>query len=226
MIYLKHSSDRMLSFVRRHIRLCKQVANDANLIAQIQPAFDDLSAKNTALQEKVQNRENVYDDQLLADHILDDTVRNLYGKCKEYDRNNTGMPVLMKIFPDEKFGDIINMPFAREVLETENIVMRLQGLGEQHTLFPQAEELHSKGQAVAQAISNYNDAVREEKMAEAEVEISKEQLVRAYEVNYLDARKTYGKENAEKLFPKIDNSSKVTVEEEPVPADSTESTGN
>jgi len=46
-------------------------------------------------------------------------------------------------------------------------------------------------------------AIRNQKMAEAEEAISQATLRRQYELNYLEARKEFGRTTAERLFPQI-----------------------
>ena len=82
------------------------------------------------------------------------------------------------------------------------IAVRLESLGKEHTLFLLAEELHNSLENSEQAIKGVGNAIREKKLAEAEVEIAKENLILRYEINYLDARKKYGRRMADTLFPR------------------------
>jgi hypothetical protein len=54
-------------------------------------------------------------------------------------------------------------------------------------------------------------------MAEAEVETAKEALVRKYELNYLEARRKYGKPTAEKLFSRINRATRPWNRMKPAP---------
>ena len=203
MISTRFSVVRLLGIVRRHIRLLKQVFNAENLISQIQPDFDALSAKQAEIESKIRARENAYDDMALADHMADDAVRNLFDACQQFDRNNPGNNVTQRVFPDEKFGEIIRLPLASEVIQIEKLVIRLKELGEEHSLAQLVTELESKNTAINTAMNAYQDSVHSVKTTEAEAEIAKEALIRKYELNYLEARKTYGRKDVEKLFPKI-----------------------
>ena len=70
------------------------------------------------------------------------------------------------------------------------------------------------------AIEGVEAAIREVKLAEADLEISKEKLQRQYEINYLDARKQFVKRKAEHLFPKL---SRNTREDEQIDANESSS---
>lgn len=215
----RYSAERCMNSGRRHQRLSKQVVNDETLSNQIQPAMDECGLKLDASEQKAQNREDAYDDLVLADRYLDDEIRSIFDTCKKYDRDHPGALVLIKVFPDEKFGDLIRLSFSDEAGEAEKIALRLESLGSVHELFPFVSRLKTKIDAVKSALDNHKNAIREEKMAEAEVEIAKEALIRQYEVNYLDARRKYGRLTCEKLFPRTNtrNTSSELVEQENEP---------
>ena len=198
----RYSAERCMNSGRRHQRLSKQVVNDERLSNQIQPAMDDCKLKLTITDQKAEIREDAYDDLVLADRFLDDEIRSLYDSCKKYDRDHPGALVLMKIFPAEKFGDIVRLPFAVEAGEAEKIALRIEHLGAEHDLSVYLSTMNTKINAVKKALDRYHTAIRNEKMAEAEVVIAKEVLVSKYEANYLDARRKYGKSTCDKLFPK------------------------
>ncbi|MBN1185264.1 MAG: hypothetical protein JXB49_23465 [Bacteroidales bacterium] len=205
------SASRCLNSVRRHQRLAKKIVNDEELIKQVQPEYDTLQEKVKISDEKETGRENAYDDLLLADRNLDDTLRTVFEKCKQYDRDHMSEKVLISVFPDETFGDIVRLPFAKEILEVEKIAVRIESLGNSHTLSGLAEEIRTKAKLCKEAIKGVDEAIRDKKMAEADVDITKEALIRKYEGNYLDARKKYGRNTADKLFPSI--YSRKTIEE-------------
>ncbi|MBN1182044.1 MAG: hypothetical protein JXB49_07135 [Bacteroidales bacterium] len=200
------SPGRCLNNVRRHQRLIKRVVNDEELIKNIQTEYNTLEQKMNVAEEKEMLRENADDDLLLADRNLDDTLRTVFEKCKQYDRDHIGERVLISVFPDETFGDIVRLPFVKEVLEVESIITRIEGLGTGHALVSLGQDIRTKANACNEAIKAVDSAIRDTKMAEAEVDIAKEALIRKYESNYLDARKKYGRITADKLFPRMYNS--------------------
>ncbi len=203
----RYSTERCMNSSRRHQRLSKQVVKDETLSNQIQPAMNDCKAKMDFLQQKSDAKEEAYDDMVLSDRLLDDEIRSLFEDCKQFDRVNPAAMVLTKIFPDEKFGEIVRLPYAMEINEANKIVLRLESLGVEHSLVPSVAKMRDKITVASTAQEGLSDAIREEKMAEAEVEIAKGALIRQYEHNYLDARGKYGKRNTEKLFPRIQSRS-------------------
>jgi len=219
MLNTNDAAIRCINTIRRHQRLCKQVVNDEELILQIQTTADVLISKDQVLQVKQVERENAYDDVILYDRYLDDTVRSVFEDCKQFDRKNRSETVLSKIFPDEKFGEIVRLPFAKEISDVQQISVRLKSLGEDHELFALAEQLDTSIANSKSALKTVDESITSIKMAEAEVEIAKEALIRRYEINYLEARKKYGRNTAEKLFPKIYSRKTITeIENEAVEA--------
>jgi hypothetical protein len=59
----------------------------------------------------------------------------------------------------------------------------------------------------------YHNAITNQKSAEATEEISKSNLRRQYEFNYLDMVKEFGKGNANRFFPVIGSSGKSSNED-------------
>jgi hypothetical protein len=216
MLSSRYSAIRCVNYARRHQRLSKQVVNDNELVNGIQPSVDKVIAKNSDLESKQYERENAYDDVILSDRNLDDRIRSLYAECQQHDRQNPGDATLIKIFPDEKYGEIVKLPFLREINEAGKMVVRIESLGTEHPIYPMAGQMQSAIDNTSAAIEAHTAAIRNVKMAEAEVEIAREELIRQYEINYLDARKKYGRITAEKLFPKASSrSSAVQIDEEP-----------
>ena len=207
------STEKHLNTVRRHTRLSKHISGTEEFVTNIQAPYDELKAKQAATKTRIEAREDAYDDLIFQDGLLDNAVRSSFEKCKQYDRDNVGQSVLKQIFPDEKYGDIVRAPIASEPDEVEKIKIRIEELGESHTLYPLAATLQKRIDTSRQAISMLNDAIRAQKMAEADEEIVQMKLRQQYENNYLDLRKKLGRDTAEMLFPKT-SSRKVTIETE------------
>ena len=203
LLYPRDSTQKHLSATRRHLRLCKQVKNTQGLVKQITPAYELVREKDQVLQETKILREDRYDDMLMADNQLDDSVRNLFRRCEEYDRTHPGELVLLQIFPDGKFSHIVNMNREEEPAAVEKLAMRLENLGEKHPLYALAQELRTFINASLKAIRAYQESVQVLKVCETECEMARTALRRQYEVNYLDARKQLGKKLAERLFPSL-----------------------
>ena len=212
------STDSHLNSARRHQRMCQQFNGAGKFAEAIQPQVDELKVKQEETGLKVNLKEDAYDDMLSADADLDNQVRTVYENCKQFDRENPSANVLGKIFPDGKFSHIINVSLTKEPDLVQQIVVRLQNLGESHALFPLAEQLGKAIEASRKAIDSFNDAIRAQKVAEAEEEIAQAALRRQYEGNYLDARKEFGRTSADRLFPKAYRGPAVEEIEEEIAA--------
>lgn len=199
----RYSVERCLGIVRRHQRLCKQVVNDTTLVSQIEPMMELCKSKEKLRKGKNEAREDAYDDLILSKKSLEDEIRSIFSSCQQYDRDHPGALTLEKIFPAGKFSNIFRLPFDRELAEVDKILLRLKGLGEEHSLFSNSSKIKLKSAAMAKALEGHLEFVRIEKLAWTEVVISREALIRQYEFNYFDARRKYGKSMCEKLFPMI-----------------------
>lgn len=208
LLYERDASRKHLSATRRHMRLCRQFQGTQFLVDPIQLPYSTLKEKQTVTQRKEEQREDRYDDLLTADNQLDDQVRLVFRRCEEHDRASPAAAVMPRIFPEGKFGHIVNMNLREEPDAVERLAMRLEDLGKEHALYPLAEELRSRIDAGRQAIKVYDDTVKQLKLYMNEEDIAKSTLRRQYENNYLDARKQLGKIRAERLFPKLNTSNR------------------
>lgn len=203
LLYQRDSAAFMLNAIRRHQRLCRTHPSGNVFITSIQPFADTLKSKADLYEVAVNGAQNAGDDVLLADNDLDNTVRNVFDDCRKYDRSHSEGQVLGKIFKDGTFSEIVRMPYKDEPNEVEKIAVKIESLGNAHQLYPLAALLRASVAKVRTAIEAHKTAIRESGATAAELEISKADAVRAYEANYLDARKTLGRANAERLFPSL-----------------------
>ncbi len=211
----RESTDRHLDSTRRHIRLCKQVKGAEQLAANIEPAYRDLLQKQAATRAKLEAREDAHDDAILRDADLDDAVRTTFERVKQFDRENPGAQVLLKIFPQGRFSDITRAERAKEPDVVEEVATRLASLGEKHPLNAIAVDLRAKVETARASNAAFLEAIRNQKLAEAEEEIAQANLRRQYEFNYLDARKTLGRAMAERLFPHFSAGEPLEEPEQP-----------
>ncbi len=209
------SVDFHINTARRHVRFCRQIKGGDKYATNIDPAYQELIHKKAVTVSEREKRQDTYDDLQRFDTALDNMVRTVFEKCVQFDREHITEIVLKKIFPDEKYSHIIRLPYRDEPTEVEKIAIRIESLGASHALYPLAAELREKVNQSRNAIDMYYEAIRQQKRAEAEQEIAAAQLRRIYEINYLEARKDLGKENAEQLFPQT--SASVKYEMEPPP---------
>ncbi len=215
LLYERDSTDKHLKTVRRHKRLCTKNADAKKLVTNIDPYNKTLKQKQQETNEAVERREDAHDDIMFDDSLLDDCIRNTYDHTEIYERNNPAERTLVKVFPDKKYGNIINMPIQDEPTAAEQIAVRLESLGESHDLYKHAATLRQCIKNVRNSLTAYKEAIKEQKLAEAEEEIAKAELRIQYENNYLDARKEFGKVLAERLFPSLTTSRhKLNIEED------------
>jgi hypothetical protein len=200
------------------MRLCKQVKGAEQLAAAIEPAYRELLQRQAAARVKLEARQETLDLAILRDAELDDSVRTAFERTVQFDRDNPGAQVLLKIFPDGGFSEITRTERAKAPDVVEQLALRLESLGEQHPLRSLAADLRAKTMVAREMQAAYLEGIRSQKAAEAEEEIAQANLRRQYEVNYLEARKALGRTVAERLFPRLGGGEEP---EEPVPAPGT-----
>jgi hypothetical protein len=204
LIYRQDSLALHKRLTRRHIRLCGQVKGGAPFAQAILPKLDDLLKKEQALSAAVEMSENTYDDLVLKDSELDNAVRTLFERSRQYDRENGGN-VSVLLFPDLTFSDIVNMPYSEEPKKVSALIQKLETLEQGHELRSLIIGIQQKINTVNVALDARQHAADNVRRCQVEVELSKNEIRAQYETNYLDARKLLGKQIAESLFPKVVN---------------------
>ncbi|MDR2286121.1 MAG: hypothetical protein LBE04_01395 [Prevotellaceae bacterium] len=189
---------------RRHIRLCGQIKGGATCASAIQPKLDNLLITEQALSVANETYENTSDDLILKDADLDNAVRTLFERSRQYDRENGGN-VAVLLFPDLTYSDIINMPYAEEPKKVSTLIQKLETLEQGHELRSLIDVLQQKVNAVNAALDAKQQAADNVRRCQVQEELTKNEVRAQYETNYLDARKTLGRQVAESLFPKIAN---------------------
>ena len=207
------SLPRHKEMTRRHMRKCSKTPGAAPYGERIKPLYDKLSGLQSELDKVKLEIQDGYDDIELADTFLDDAVRDLFDLITIADRNNTGMPLLPKIFPEGKFGYIVDSPYAIEIDEVKKIIDRLNEADTDNSYTDNRAKLSENMQDVEQSIEVLKEKLKSHNAIKSETEIVKSDLRWQYEVNYLDARKQMGRKRAELLFPKKSNNTKKIVEE-------------
>jgi hypothetical protein len=202
LLYNQDSTALYKRLIRRHIRLCGQVKGGAPYALAIQPKLDNLLQKEQVLSAADEVYENTYDDLILKDADLDDSVRTLFERSKQYDREN-GERVSILLFPDLTFSDIINMPYAEEPKKVSSLIQKLETLEPGHELRSLIDFLQQRVNAVNVALEARKQAAENIRRCQVEVELARNDVKAQYEANYLEARKLLGKKVAESLFPKI-----------------------
>jgi hypothetical protein len=202
LLYKQDSTALYIRLTRRHIRLCGQVKGGAPYAQAIQPKLDRLLQTAQALSVAEDVYENTYDDLILKDADLDDGVRTLFERSRQYDRENGGS-VSVLLFPDLTFSDIVNMPYSEEPKKVSSLIQKLETLEPAHELRSLASVLQQKVDAVNGALNARQQAADGIRKAQVDEELAKNEVRAQYEANYLDARKSLGKQTAESLFPKL-----------------------
>jgi hypothetical protein len=187
---------------RRHIRLCGQIKGGASYAQAIQPKLNALLQTEQASAAADEVYENTYDDLVLKDAELDNGVRTLFERSKQYDRDNGGN-ISVLLFPDLTFSDIVNMPYSEEPKKVQSLIQKLETLEQGHELRPLINFLQQRVDAVNVALEARKQAADNIRRCQVDEELAKNDLRAQYEANYLDARKLLGKQIAESLFPKI-----------------------
>lgn len=197
------STDKHIGAARRHIRLCNQVTDAHKYAKAIEPQYEALREKHDEFQAAIDKRTDAYDDMIQSDRKLDNAVRTAFEKCKQFDREDSGSSVLVQVFPEEKFSDIIRSNRYKEPNVIEQLAVKFESLGNKHKLFPVAAYLRKHISCMRKSVTAFYEALRMEKVVQAEEAVEKGDLRTQYEANYLDARKDMGRVAANSLFPKL-----------------------
>lgn len=207
------SSETQITYSERHVRLCQQTNGAESLVTNIQPKIEKLENQVNIRTQKVKLRYAAYDGIVLHDGILDDSIKNLADSTKQFDRSNPGRPIFDSLFPDGKPSSITEASYAKEVDKADQLLLRLKSLGEGHSLLSHVDPLTNAIAGSRTAIASHQTAVSEEKVAIANEEMAQAELRQQYEFNSLDAIKLFGKNYANRLFPKLSNGKKKVEEQ-------------
>ena len=202
------SAPRVEDATERHISLCGQVKGGEKYPPIINPTFNTFGTRRTELKQAAKNLRVSRDSVKLQDTILDDTLRNLHGRTKEYDRDNTGSNTNTFIFPDGNISGIVTLPNDVEPDAAHAIAQKVIALGETHTLYPYAAQIEAQITKCREALKKEQDMITAEGDARTALTIAKVLLVRQYNANYFIAASDVDKSFAEKLFPKLRPSKK------------------
>lgn len=197
------SSTRHLNVVYRHMRLCKRMKGAEFLVTQITPPYAALGSAQTATEQALLDKDSASDDFQFQGIQGADHIRSLFSKAEDYDRKHVGERVLPNIFPELAFGSYLESNGTVTASTLRIFVARISALGNAHPLSPLAAELEAQAVLIDGAEGAFNTATTAHQIKVAEEEVAQANVRKAYEVNYLDARKTVGKVLAERLFPKF-----------------------
>ena len=111
--------------------------------AIILPLFNDFKSKKTALDDASKEVNAAQDMVWLNDSMLDDCLRDVQGRAKEYDRNHAGSNTQTLLFPDGNISAIITLPDKQEPDAAHGVALKITSLGESHELYPLAARIES-----------------------------------------------------------------------------------
>lgn len=207
------SSEKHLSASRLHIRRCRKMTGAAGLAEAITPDRDRLIAAVAVTKQREEEEENAKDDAEVAGLAGAEVIRTLAGRAEEHDRrHNTNTHGA--IFVEGGFSKLLDSRGAVAPLVLEDVAFKVRSLGEgTEDLQPFAEESEAAATAIRDAERVVEQVLKVRKLAEADEELAQAALRKAYENNYLDARKKLGA-RAERLFPKVRKRRKKTKTEE------------
>ena len=166
------------------------------------PSRAALEAAKDAREAAEEAEENAADDLELAGRDGANAIRNLSSAAKQYDRANPGERTHDTLLADG-YSDFIHSDGTVVPLTLDKLVAKVKSLGDTHALAPNGAALITTATAIRTADAALKTATEARAIAEANEEIAQAALRRAYEANYLDGRKKFGREEVERLFPRI-----------------------
>jgi hypothetical protein len=184
------------------MHLCSQTPNATKYLNLIKPFYDDFELQWDSYKTAVKATRFALDLIKLKNGNLDDDLRDVMGRAKEFDRKNPGANIADMLFPDG-LSVVVAMPDKKEPLEAAAISTKLISLGTTHVLYPFAATIDAAITACDNSFENMLAATKAEGNALTALVIAKLKLIKQYNQNYFIAAGDYDKAYAEKLFPDI-----------------------
>ncbi|MBI4612992.1 MAG: hypothetical protein HY720_05220 [Planctomycetes bacterium] len=209
------SSRKHQGAARRHQRLARRVKGCGVYADRIEAPKQSLAQARARTADLLEKEEDANDDFILADKDLDGDVKTTFEQAGQYDREHPGERVQAALFPDGTFTPITRA--HRETKEpdlVDQLATRIERLGKEHPLFPNAARLRQLAEASRQAARKWREAQSARKAGEDNEDFYKSDLRRQYEANYHDTRANLGRATAERIFPSLRAQSTVREEEE------------
>jgi len=216
MILQRDSAAKVKRAVRRHLRLVRRSGDDNALAVaeRIAKPLAGLEEAMTAAAKAVEAAEDAFDDWNQDDARLDQLVRRLHLRCREWDASHSGARTADIVFGGQAPSEIIYAPRHKEPELVAQMLVRARELPDAH---PAVAILESLGRAAAAARDSqraYVDAQQRVAEANAAVEIAKASVIRAYRDNFIDIERACGVELAEATFPTLRAPRKMREEDQ------------
>lgn len=199
----RDSTDKHLKAAYRNMRKCTQIEGASTYGSSLKPFYNKLVAAAAQTKTAIQNSENAYDDIMLANQQLNNTVKIVFNRVSEYEQSDSGSAMVRNLFSDGKFSSLTRLHYEKKPDEAVALVKKIQSLGETHPLYPLAALVQERIDTLKTAIDDYGIAQNAEAGIKAEEKMVKAALRKQYLNNYLDAIKELGKEKAEMLYPAL-----------------------
>lgn len=195
------SYDKFCIYMRSHIRRCGKVKGADGLLAKIKAVYDKFRGKKTQVEAVEEEVEDAFDNADFQTEELDNALRDLAGRAKEFDRKNPGAGLNSKFFPDG-LNDVIRANREKEPDMVDQIAIIIESLGSGHELFPFAAQLREETQKTRDTNKAYNESVKKLNNIKTEFDIIKSECITQYGHNILEAKGEFGNDFAERLFLK------------------------
>lgn len=215
MLSKNDSAIRVRRAVRRHLRLSRRHPDaEAKTIAQriVAPmsGLEEALAKAVSAADAA---EDAFDDWNQEDHLLDQQVRKLSFRCREWDASRPGDQTLARVFGGMTATEVIRAPRHKQPDIVAKIVVRGRELPVGHSGLELLEGLERRAHGSRKAHREYLDAEQCVGAANAAVDMARLVVVRAYRDNYIDIERASGAEVAEACFPILRRTRKSVAEE-------------
>jgi len=221
MLSKKDSAAKIKRAVRRHLRLSRRHPDgEAKVIAQrILEPMAALERAVAAASAAADAAEDAFDDWNQEDHLLDQQVRKLGFRCREWDASRPGDQTLRRVFGGLSASEVTRMPRHEQPDFVVKMVVRGRELPAGHSGAELLDDLARLAQSSRRAHRAYLDAEQRVGAANAAVEMARLVVVRAYRDNYIDIERASGSEVADACFPILRRSRRDIEEEREVPPD-------
>lgn len=186
----------------RFMHLCGRIKNGGKYQNLIKLFYDDFEVKKRTHELSEKATTSSLDVVKLHNSILGDILRDVQGRAKEIDRNNSGSDLQGLLFPDG-LSPIVNLPDKEEPAAAHAISLKVTSLGAEHALYPFAAQIETAIKDCEESLADQVDTKKAEEDANTTLTISKIKLVNQYNTIYHIASTDYGKAYAEKLYPQL-----------------------
>lgn len=211
MLYPRNSTALHLNAAQRHQSLCRRFPAAQSYAEALRPLVAELKRLRLAAEDADLAQDIAEDEAAAADFEQDNAVRNLFAAAQSHDREHPTEPVLGRLFPTGRFGDIVEESLADQPDEVDKLAARVEALPAGHALLPHAAILRTRAQAVREAIATALEKLSEATAADGAEEMGRAAVREQYRRNYLNIQLALGRTTAERLFPDLKSRGRPAV---------------